>query len=690
MTGKVIRYLQENGADVEAGQPYVEVEAMKMVMPIKATESGKITHNLSPGSVITAGDLLASLELRDPSKVKKIEEFTGTFSLPVVAIETEPDEVVQNILHGFKGDPEAAASAVFESVADLEAASALVRDSLAEFLRVENLFIGKLTDDVVRDLSKENAENLDVVIDANLAHQQLKMRSNLVLAMLRQVETFADRFGMSQLPEDLLAVLEDAAALKGKEYGEIAIAADAIIRQSKVPSFDSRVDELRSQLMDSSTNLAELSKSSTLSAGVDLLTYIFSDGNEPLSVREAALEVYVRRVYRAHRVLDLSVKETDGRATCSFTFQFADVEASQAPLRQGMLSVIPSLKTLDNDLPKILDELSSTVGGRPSHTEGGEQLNMIHLAVADGQMGDVDDIEAYLVSQASKLEQLGVRTVNILIPKPKKEPSYYTFPQCDGYKEDPLRRDMRPTFHHLLELARLNRNFELERIPSISRNAQVYIGTEKTDRPVRGGPQQVVFVRGISHNKGLATNVGAQRALQQGLDELERAAANSKVNPQSSSRIFLHSLHELENTTPQELAAMFKKIIATLKSHLATRLLKLRVDEIEVKLRVSTTGEDGQPLVQNVRLVASSIEGEWLKPTAYLENPDPITGVTTEFCLLDDGDAPSMCFLDPYDSSNVVQTKRAIARRVGSTYAYDFLGLMEVGLVGEWEEYSNR
>ena len=52
-----------------------------MIMPIKATESGKITHNLSPGSVISAGDLLASLELKDPSKVKKIGTFDGTLDI---------------------------------------------------------------------------------------------------------------------------------------------------------------------------------------------------------------------------------------------------------------------------------------------------------------------------------------------------------------------------------------------------------------------------------------------------------------------------------------------------------------------------------------------------------------------------------------------------------------------------------
>ena len=43
---------------------------MKMIMPLKATESGAVKHRLSTGSIITAGDLLASLTLKDPSKVR--------------------------------------------------------------------------------------------------------------------------------------------------------------------------------------------------------------------------------------------------------------------------------------------------------------------------------------------------------------------------------------------------------------------------------------------------------------------------------------------------------------------------------------------------------------------------------------------------------------------------------------------
>jgi pyruvate/2-oxoglutarate dehydrogenase complex dihydrolipoamide acyltransferase (E2) component len=98
VTGKVIRYLQDNGADVKVGEPFVEIEAMKMSMPIKATESGKITQNLSPGSVINAGDLLGSLELKDPSKVKKILPFDGDFNIEFTPHTFSSREALFNIL----------------------------------------------------------------------------------------------------------------------------------------------------------------------------------------------------------------------------------------------------------------------------------------------------------------------------------------------------------------------------------------------------------------------------------------------------------------------------------------------------------------------------------------------------------------------------------------------------------------
>ena len=682
VTGKVVRYLQDNGANVEAGQPFVEVEAMKMIMPIKSSESGKITHNLSPGSVINAGDLLASLELKDPSKVKKILSFEGSLDIPKVEVEIEPDAMVANILAGFEADPEAAAQAALGEATDLESAAEVVTKALNEFIRVESIFAGKLKDDVVRELTKANEGNLDVVIAENQAHQQLPMRTKLILAMLRQVESFNDRFGLNQIPDGLLEALEKLATMEGKEYGELALSADTIIRQSKVPPFEDRVNELRALLVDPSTKLDELARSPTLSAGVDLLTYLFAD--EDAAVRAKALETYVRRMYRAHRIENVIVNEADRSLTCSWTFRFSDIEESESVARRGMLTVVPSLDKLD--FSAVLDNF----GSQESSVDASlGPLNDVQIAVVDGKMSkDLSEIEKIFTSEQSKLKMLGVRQVSLLIPVAKKDPQYYTFPHVNGFKEEPFRRNMRPTLHHVLELARLSENFDLERLPSINKNVQVYVGSERDAKPVRGPAPQVVFVRGLSHSPGLITEAGARRALLQGLDELERAQSSAKVNPQASSRIFLHSLVELEDVSAEEIAIRFKDMMGRLKSQLATRLLKLRVDEIEVKLRIATIGSDGKPVNQSIRLVASSMEGEWLKTTAFLEKADPVTGITAEYCVL--GEDSSMCFLDPYVASSTVQTKRAIARRVGSTYAYDFLGLMEVGLIGEWDTYLSE
>jgi len=83
MSGKLARFLVEDGATVQTGTPYAEVEVMKMYMSMTVPEAGTI-HLLKPeGSVLEPGELLATVVLEDPSKVRRAEPFMGT--LPRVA-----------------------------------------------------------------------------------------------------------------------------------------------------------------------------------------------------------------------------------------------------------------------------------------------------------------------------------------------------------------------------------------------------------------------------------------------------------------------------------------------------------------------------------------------------------------------------------------------------------------------------
>eukprot|EP01128_Nolandella_sp_AFSM9_P005972 TRINITY_DN2995_c0_g1_i1.p1 TRINITY_DN2995_c0_g1~~TRINITY_DN2995_c0_g1_i1.p1 ORF type:complete len:2209 (+),score=622.06 TRINITY_DN2995_c0_g1_i1:78-6704(+) len=77
--GKLVRYLIPADAHVNEGEPYVEVEVMKMVLTLPANSSGVIQHTKQAGAVLQTGDVLAHLILDDPTKVKQILSYTGTF-----------------------------------------------------------------------------------------------------------------------------------------------------------------------------------------------------------------------------------------------------------------------------------------------------------------------------------------------------------------------------------------------------------------------------------------------------------------------------------------------------------------------------------------------------------------------------------------------------------------------------------
>merc|ERR1719353_2206400 len=83
--GKVVRYLVADGEEVGKDQPYVELEAMKMIMSLRADEAGKVTQSLSPGAIVAPGQLLATLDLADPSSVQTVTTFSGEYPLQVTA-----------------------------------------------------------------------------------------------------------------------------------------------------------------------------------------------------------------------------------------------------------------------------------------------------------------------------------------------------------------------------------------------------------------------------------------------------------------------------------------------------------------------------------------------------------------------------------------------------------------------------
>jgi acetyl-CoA carboxylase/biotin carboxylase 1 len=81
VAGKLVKKLKDDGSHVKKGEAYGEIEVMKMFMPLKVEESGILTWNVNEGASLTAGDLLATLELDNPENVARVSVFEGDLSV---------------------------------------------------------------------------------------------------------------------------------------------------------------------------------------------------------------------------------------------------------------------------------------------------------------------------------------------------------------------------------------------------------------------------------------------------------------------------------------------------------------------------------------------------------------------------------------------------------------------------------
>ncbi|XP_076067982.1 acetyl-CoA carboxylase isoform X2 [Oratosquilla oratoria] len=96
--GKLLNFLVEDGGHVFVGQPFAEIESMKMVMTLTVTEPGCVYHVKRPGAVLSAGDIIARLDLDDPSRVTKAQPFEGSFP-PSRMVLPKEDEKLNNLYH---------------------------------------------------------------------------------------------------------------------------------------------------------------------------------------------------------------------------------------------------------------------------------------------------------------------------------------------------------------------------------------------------------------------------------------------------------------------------------------------------------------------------------------------------------------------------------------------------------------
>lgn len=77
--GKLINLLVNDGMHLNKGEPYAEIEVMKMVMTLKTNNTGVIKFKIRPGSVLKPETIIAHFKLDDSSVVPIAQPFSLQF-----------------------------------------------------------------------------------------------------------------------------------------------------------------------------------------------------------------------------------------------------------------------------------------------------------------------------------------------------------------------------------------------------------------------------------------------------------------------------------------------------------------------------------------------------------------------------------------------------------------------------------
>eukprot|EP00746_Dinoflagellata_sp_MGD_P159401 gnl/MRDRNA2_/MRDRNA2_86689_c0_seq4.p1 gnl/MRDRNA2_/MRDRNA2_86689_c0~~gnl/MRDRNA2_/MRDRNA2_86689_c0_seq4.p1 ORF type:complete len:1394 (+),score=316.51 gnl/MRDRNA2_/MRDRNA2_86689_c0_seq4:94-4182(+) len=660
---------------------------------------------------------MASLQLTDLSKVKQIGTFTERLRVvkpcPELGEEAALD-VLKLATAGYANDVAAALTKLVDVKCPKDAVIAL-KDIVQSFVDLELPFQGSNDDDeIIGGLAKSNKDDLAKVVPMLIARKQVKYRTqvlgkvlsemaSLVTKLMTEVDQADQSWFFSEVKEDvgvgfddvkadLMATLQALVKLQGKVYGEAQLKTNQLLESLSIPSFKERLENLASQLKSGSADLDAVSKEPNLSVSVNLLTVLMSHSEE--IVRKAAMEVYIRRVHRADLISSMTIKEISmwdwkdplkfhAVLTATWDFTIRPTQGMGKKQRHGFAAILPDFDSLDSSMAQIIETASAEM---PKSEPSANVLYVGFRTGPEDENAAAAGITQILQTNKAALDAMNLRNGTVFIVHPGKNPSYFNFYASTGYQEEATCRNMSPTMALLLELNRLTNNYDLTCMPTLAtaakgRNSQMYLATEKVADKKRGGGLQALFLRSVSHSK--EDIMGAEDAILLAFNELDRARLDPRVQSTTSSRFFLNILPH-DRISLDKIGDIWQSIMEGLISKHATRLLELNVDEIEVKVRV----KEGDEIVP-VRLVASSSSGGWMQPSAYREFHDPITGVTEQYCNLI-GDAPDRMMIGAYSGSSPIQTKRVAARRAGSTYAHDFLGLLDVALIVDWQKHLEK
>lgn len=301
---------------------------------------------------------------------------------------------------------------------------------MERFLAVEERFVGRAdTDAATRELVK--AAPRPEAAAVLLAHAKLGDRAALVralIAALPRVQALPGRATEDEAAR-LEKCLERVAALEaaGPAYATAALSAGMARLEADVPPFDKRLDALRKDLAKTKdlTAFASNPQLGSYTRGVDILTSLFDDADETVALKAA--EAYVRRMYSAHDIFELTVgKNAAGVLEASWWYKYRSDDTSKAPLRFGKLALFDDAASavagLSATIERYGDELRAGLAAHAdwqADPEDETPVNTIHLLLKtpENELQDKDlisTLESALAGVQNAVEAASLRSVSFI------------------------------------------------------------------------------------------------------------------------------------------------------------------------------------------------------------------------------------------------------------------------------------
>jgi acetyl-CoA carboxylase/biotin carboxylase 1 len=633
---------------------------------------------------------------------------------------------------------------------------------LEQYYDVESRFTGRNTRDeeVILKLRDENRDDIQVVIQTVLSHTKVGSKNNLVLAILELYRPNQPQAG--NVGKHLKPILRKLTELESRAAAKVTLKARELLIQSALPSLEERATQmehiLRSAVVESRYGeagwdhrepdfgiLKEVVDSKF--TVFDVLPLFFSHADNWVTL--AALEVYIRRAYRAYTVKGIqyhadnelpfiswdfalgklgqadfglpiasSHPSTPGTPTADTANPFrrinsisdmsyvVNAEAGEIP-RKGVIIPVQYLEEVDEQLARALDvfprvnaklKKSNLLAAelndkrRPPRADSDSELSGV-CTVAIRDVEDLDDAELFSqfnqVVSDHKEEFLArdIRRITFICGhKDGTYPGYFTF-RGPTYAEDESIRHSEPALAFQLELGRLSK-FKIKPVFTENRNIHVYEAVGKGNENDRQTVDKRYFTRAVVRPGRLRDDIPTAEYLISEADRLMNDILDALEVIGNNNSDLNHIFINFSPVFPLEPQAV-EEALAGFLDRFGHRLWRLRVTAAEIRI-LCTDPATGVPYP--LRVIINNTYGFIIQVELYVEKKSE-KGEWVFHSIGGTNKVGSMhlrAVSTPYPTKEWLQPKRYKAHLMGTQYVYDFPELFRQAFQNSWTKSTEK